>query len=441
MMQKNYQSPINIIILVNIIAFGLLSFVGDTVNTKMLMYGGLMVLLIYVANILVLKLDLEDEILFLTVSMLITLGVMMLFRLDPELGLKQITWFALGNLVFFIAIFIYRQINIWERLVYIYPGIYFILFLLTIFLGTKVKGATNWIFIGSLSVQPSEIMKILFVFFVAAYYNKPEKLDLKELKIFQKTINLDHQWVFMALVYFQMGILIFQRELGTILLLFLIYLFMTYIYMPNRKFIYLNLGLFSAGGLVAVGLLHYVQVRFISWLNPWSDVAGKGYQIAQSLFAIGSGGFWGTGLGLGHPYFVPEVHTDFIFSAICEELGIFGGVAVILLFFILVYRGIKISLSISHHFHRGIALGITLMFGFQSFIIIGGVIKLIPLTGITLPFISYGGSSLISSFLALGILQGTSSAKFMAEEELYETDTESLKENEQGKAEQSPQET
>lgn len=169
-------------------------------------------------------------------------------------------------------------------------------------------------------------------------------------------------------------------------------------------------------------MLNYVQVRFSSWLNPWADVAGKGYQIAQSLFAIGAGGFWGTGIGMGQPQYIPEVHTDFIFSAICEEMGIFGGIAVILLFFILVYRGIKIALGIKNIFHRTVAIGIALMFGFQAFIIIGGVIKLIPLTGITLPFISYGGSSLTTSFIALGILQGTSSSKYMAEEELYETE-------------------
>ena len=420
---KNYRSPVNIIALINVIAFGLLSLYQEPFNNRIIIAGCLMIFLIYLANILVIKLKFEDEILFLTVSMLITLGVIIIYRLDPALGWKQIIWFVFGNLVFFCTAFIYRRIKFWERLVYIYPGVSVVLFLLTMFFGSTVKGATNWIYLGTFSIQPSEIIKLVFIFFIAAYYSNPDKLAIKDLQVFQRKINLESKWVFMGLAYLQMGLLIIQRELGTILLLFLIYLVLSYIYDNNKIFLLLNAGLFALGGILGVTLLHYVQVRFDSWLNPWADVAGKGYQIAQSLFAIGSGGFWGAGIGLGQPYLIPEVHTDFIFSAICEELGIFGGVGVILLFFILVYRGIKIALGIHDSFHQAVALGIALMFGFQSFFIIGGVIKLIPLTGITLPFISYGGSSLTTSFLALGILQGTSSSKFMAEEELYETET------------------
>ena len=142
-----------------------------------------------------------------------------------------------------------------------------------------------------------------------------------------------------------------------------------------------------------------------TWLNPWQLIDNKGYQITQSLFAIANGGFFGTGVGLGHPDFIPEVHTDFIFSAICEEMGIFTGIAVMMLFLILVYRGFKIAFSQEDKFFKIVAFGISSLFGFQAFIIFGGVIKMIPLTGITLPFISYGGSSMIASFIGLGILQ------------------------------------
>jgi len=428
---KNYQSPVNIIALVNIIAFGLLSLYQVPFNSKVLLAGAIMVFLVYLANILVIKLKFEDEILFLIVSMLTTIGIIFIYRLDPMLGWKQIIWFVLGNVILFCTAIIYRKINFLERLVYVYPGVSFILFLMTMIFGTKVKGATNWILIGGFSFQPSEIMKLVFVFFIAAYYSNPEKMALRGFKLFQRNINIGSKWIFMGLAYMQMGLLVIQRELGTVLLFFLIYIVLAYIYDNDSKFLLLNLGIFALGGAFGVIMLHYVQVRFDAWLNPWADVAGKGYQIAQSLFAIGAGGFWGTGIGLGQPHYIPEVHTDFIFSAICEEIGIFGGIGVILLFFILVYRGLKIALGIKNSFHRTVALGIALMFGFQSFIIIGGVIKLIPLTGITLPFISYGGSSLTTSFLALGILQGTSSSKFMAEEELYETEADTEAEREQ----------
>ena len=169
-----------------------------------------------------------------------------------------------------------------------------------------------------------------------------------------------------------------------------------------------NLLLAAMGGMVGYLTMYHIQVRISTWLDPWADVAKKGYQICQSLFAIAAGGFFGSGIGLGKPTFIPEVHTDFIFSAICEEMGMFGGAAVIMLFFIFVYRGFKISLSLEDGFDKCVAVGITVMFAIQTFIITGGVIKLIPLTGITLPFISYGGSSLLSSFVALGILQAVS---------------------------------
>ena len=181
-----------------------------------------------------------------------------------------------------------------------------------------------------------------------------------------------------------------------------------YVFDGSNRFILLNMSAAAVGAVGGYTFLYHIKVRVEIWLDPWRDIAGKGYQITQSLFAIGSGGFFGTGIGMGRPDMIPEVNTDFIFSAICEEMGIFGGVSVILLYFILTYRGFKIALVVKDTFNKLVALGITLMFGFQTFLIIGGVIKLIPLTGITLPFISYGGSSLTTSFIALGILQGIS---------------------------------
>jgi len=166
-------------------------------------------------------------------------------------------------------------------------------------------------------------------------------------------------------------------------------------------------------GFFGYYFVYHIRVRIDTWLNPWKDIAGKGYQITQSLFAIYSGGYFGTGLGLGRPDMVPAVNTDFIFSAICEEMGILTGVAVILLYMLLTYRGLKIVMKVKSKFNQVLGLGITTMLGLQTFIIIGGVIKLIPLTGITLPYISYGGSSLISSFIILGILQAISKEDYI----------------------------
>ncbi|MEG1441201.1 MAG: FtsW/RodA/SpoVE family cell cycle protein, partial [Oscillospiraceae bacterium] len=138
------------------------------------------------------------------------------------------------------------------------------------------------------------------------------------------------------------------------------------------------------------------------------DIANKGYQITQSLFAIASGGYFGRGLGNGSPTYIPEVHSDFIFAAICEEMGVFGGAAVIILFFLIAYRCFKISIMATDEFDKAVCLGLTVMFALQTFIIVGGVIKLIPLTGITLPFVSYGGTSIVVNFASLGIIQAIS---------------------------------
>lgn len=216
------------------------------------------------------------------------------------------------------------------------------------------------------------------------------------------------KWVVMALVFTMLGFFAYQREFGTALLVFMVYLSFLYVFERDILFPLGNALLAGIGAAVAFKFVHHLQVRLDTWLDPWSDIAGTGYQITQSLFAIGTGSFFGTGLGLGHPEYIPAVHTDFIFAAVCEETGIFGGIAIVLLFFLLVYRGIKIALRLQDRFTKAMAFGLTITLGFQTFIIIGGVIKLIPLTGITLPFISYGGSSLIASYIVLGILQALS---------------------------------
>ena len=193
-----------------------------------------------------------------------------------------------------------------------------------------------------------------------------------------------------------------QREWGTTVLILIIVFILTYVFENNKLFIFINFIFAVPVALFGYFFVYHIRVRVDIWLNPWIDASGKGYQIVQSLFAIVSGGFFGTGIGMGNPDLVPAANTDFIFSAICEEMGIFGGVAVILLYFLLTYRGIKIVLSVRARFEKILALGITVIFGLQTFIIIGGVIKLIPLTGITLPFVSYGGSSLLTGFILLG---------------------------------------
>lgn len=402
----SYRIPQNLMVLFNIMALLLLYLFKDRLDNYVLFSGILMIFIIYISHFILMKVSGGDHYIFLIISMLVSIGIIMIYRINPNYGFKQVVWFGLGIINFFVFYFIIRTIKYWDKWLITYCGLSFILFLATLIFGENIKGATNWIKIGDYTFQPAEMIKILFVFFLASYYNAKEK-------------KLTYP-MFLIIVYIHIGFLFLQRDLGTAMLFFFIFLTISYIYEENRKTLLYNLGGATLMAGISYLVVNHVQTRVLAWIDPWKYIDDKGYQITQSLFAIASGGFFGTGIGLGHPSYIPEVHNDFIFSAICEELGIFGGIAVILLFLILVYRGYKIALKQHDKFFRIIAIGLTTMFGFQAFIIIGGVIKLIPLTGVTLPFVSYGGSSLVSSFAALGILQVASEELDWEQEEDHE---------------------
>lgn len=395
--------PIHMVALVDVGLFSLLSVRSGTFEPKTLGLGIAMAALAYLTSYLLSRFKMGDSYICAIVSMLVSLGLMMQYRLSPETGFKQFIWFLLGTAVFLIANGLFVLWHEKFRSVWLFYGSIIALFIITLVIGTELNGARNWIIIGGFTMQPSEFIKILFVFFMAAYVTDPEPLRVK-----YKGFTASPKWVLMVLVFIVLGFFAIEREFGTALLVFLVYLSFLYVFERDILFSLGNALVAGVGGAVAIRFIHHLQVRVDTWLDPWSDIAGKGYQITQSLFAIGTGSFFGTGIGLGHPEYIPAVHTDFIFAAVCEETGIFGGLAIVLLFFLLVYRGIKIALRLQDRFTKSIAFGLTITLGFQTFIIVGGVIKLIPLTGITLPFISYGGSSLLASYITLGILQALS---------------------------------
>lgn len=396
-------SPVHRVAMIDLGLFGLLSFAQGTIDPLVLGLGAALALMVYLTALILIRFRLGDTYICAIVSMLVSLGLMMQYRLSPETGLRQGLWFLAGTAVFLMANLMYSRLHLRLRTAWWSYGLIVGLFLSTFLLGTEINGARNWIVIGQFSIQPSEFIKIAFVLFLSAYAADPEQLRLKF-----SSREIAPRWVLMGLVFVMIGGFALQREFGTALLVFAVYLSFLYVFQRELLFCLGN-GLVAAlGAVVATRFIGHLQIRIDTWLNPWADIAGKGYQITQSLFAIGTGGFFGTGIGLGHPKFIPAVSTDFIFAAICEETGIFGGIAVILLFFLLVYRGLKIALRLRDRFNQAVAFGLTVTLGLQTFIIIGGVIKLIPLTGITLPFVSYGGSSMIASYLILGILQALS---------------------------------
>lgn len=408
-----YRKPLNFIIALNLLAYSVMFCNLKPYKVETLYFGLGIIFMICTAYFIILKTKLGDEYLFLIVSMLISLGITMIYRLDNNTGIKQAIWTAIGIVLFFAVCQTFRLLKIWDKLAVYYMVASVFLFLITLLLGRNINGATNWIVIGKLSFQPLEISKILYILFLACYFKKPDQLFFNGAKFDEtKRIKLN-KLVLVLFTFINIFFLMLQREWGSILLISFIYIIILYVFGNDVIFFLCNILMTIPVALFGYYFVHHIKVRIDTWLNPWADIAGKGYQITQSLFAICSGGYFGTGLGLGRPDMVPAVNTDFIFSAICEEMGILTGVAVILLYMLLTYRGLKIVMKVKMKFYKVLSLGITTMLGLQTFIIIGGVIKLIPLTGITLPYISYGGSSLVSSFIILGILQAISKEDYV----------------------------
>ncbi|MBQ4528084.1 MAG: FtsW/RodA/SpoVE family cell cycle protein [Clostridia bacterium] len=411
-MTKMRFRPMLYITLVNIIGFLMLFWFSEN-SDKTYIYTCLIICGINIVMYLLLYyLDYGDLYLFLTVSMLVSIGLITLCRLDIahhsyDFGQKQILWFIIGIATYFITLIVFGKLTLWNKLKYVYMVLTFALIAATLLFGQVVNGSKNWIYIGSFSIQPSEFIKILFCLCISCFFSAipPKDAIKKDKRARLYGIPLD-EIIMLIYVYACMGSLaLFQKEWGTALLLFLIYFTMCFIYKTNTVIKLVNFIIILLAVFMGTFLLSgHIGVRVSVWQDPWKDPSGSGYQIIQSLTAIASGGYFGVGIGNGMPQVIPFAESDFIFAAICEEMGMFTGFAIVLLYFILSYRGIKIAIKSANTYMKSVCLALVIAIGFQTFIIIGGVIKLIPLTGITLPFVSYGGSSMIASFIMIGIM-------------------------------------
>lgn len=279
-------------------------------------------------------------------------------------------------------------------------------------LGEWHDGARNWISLAGQSIQPSEFIKPALILVLAAGFAARPR--------FVKTIP------YLAFAACCCAILLSERDLGALLLYFLTTVVMFYVATSNIFITLAGLGMGGAAGYIAYRVFPYVQKRFAIWRDPWSDPMDSGYQLVQALIAIGSGGLFGMGLGLGMPRNIPLYHSDFIFAAITEEFGLVFAIGLLAVYVIIIMRGLTIAMNARTSFHSLTAFGIVTMLGLQTMLIVGGNTKLLPLTGVTLPFISSGGSSLMSTFLSVGILLGISSIN--AEDEVSDIERLELRE-------------
>jgi len=353
-----------------------------------------------------------DPFLLPLAALMSAVGIMMIYRINPDLAAAQTTWLMAGLGLLIAVIVLLRDYRKLDDYIYLCGVLGVLLLVVAIIAGQEINGARLWLKIGPLSFQPGEFSKVLITVFLAGYLNsKQELLSTTTWHLFGVPMPaLKHLGPLITMWGMSFALLLLMNDLGTSLLFFGIFLAMTYVATGRIAYPVIGGILFTGGAYLAYHIKGTVHTRVDIWINPWSDAMGQGYQLVQSLFAIGDGGLFGTGLGKGYLLFqngetiIPALHTDFIFSAIAEELGLAGATALIILFLVFCYRVFKIAVDSDDGFSKLLAAGLGAGFALQTFVILGGVMKLIPLTGITLPFVSYGGSSIVANFGALALL-------------------------------------
>jgi cell division protein FtsW (lipid II flippase) len=347
-------------------------------------------------------------------ALLLGIGFLTISRLDltaraeDKVAAAQAVWAAVGVGVFVLTLLVVKSVRSLARYRYTFLllGIGALALPLIPRVGIELNSARLWVRIAGVTFQPGEFAKVLLVIFFATYLVDTRELLSSGSRRIGRMYLPDPKHLGPLLVPWaiSIGIMVLQKDLGSSLLFFMVFLAMLYIATLRAGYLAVGAALFAGAVAFSYQAFSHVQGRVSTWLDPWADAQDSGFQLTQSLFAFGTGGFTGRGLGLGNPGIIPVATTDFIFSAIGEELGLIGTVAVVCAFLLLVGSGFRIAVQAPRDFSKLFAAGLATILGVQAFVIIGGVTRVIPLTGVTLPFVSYGGSSLIANFVILALL-------------------------------------
>jgi cell division protein FtsW (lipid II flippase) len=344
-----------------------------------------------------------DRAIIPVVGALCAIGVLTIARLDTYLGSHQVASMLVGLAIVILGQKIFAQYRKLENVTYLWVILSLALFVLLPFFGTEVNGARLWFSIGPFTAQPVEAIKLFMVFFMAAYLarNGPA---LAALRPFAFMANLRLVLPLLLVWGISIASLALQRDFGMAALFLGIFLVMLYVASRRLDLVIASALIFIVGAWLVAQGFPYVHARIAIWLDPWSDPLGRGYQAEQAYFSLAAGNLLGTGYHLGHPGFIPDAATDYPFAAIAEEFGLLGGLAILALYGALVLRGFRIAFMSRDRFTSLLAAGFSATLGVQVAIIIGGVVGLFPLTGITLPFISYGGSSVVANLVMMNFL-------------------------------------
>jgi len=344
-----------------------------------------------------------DQVLIPLVAALCAVGILVIARLDTYLGSHQVASMLFGLAIVILGQRVFMRYRKLAGVTYLWVVLSLVLFVLLGFFGSEVNGARLWFKLGPFTAQPVEAIKLFMVFFMAAYLTK-NGAALAALRPFAFVTNLRLVLPLLLVWGISIASLALQRDFGMAGLFLGIFLVMLYVASRRLDLVFISAAILILCAWLVAQNFPYVHARIAIWLNPWSDPLGRGYQAEQAYFSLAAGNLLGTGYHLGHPGFIPDAATDYPFAVIAEEFGLLGGLVILALYGALVIRGFRIAFMARERFTALLAAGFSATLGIQVAMIVGGVVGLLPLTGITLPFISYGGSSVVANLLMVNFL-------------------------------------
>jgi len=383
------------------------------IDRRSILYGLVFVAIFLALHLLVRRrLPQADPTVLPLVALLCAIGLTEIFRIRPALALLQGQWLIVGAALFALTVLVVRDHARLDRYRYLIGVTGLLLLLAPMVFGTTVNGARLWLRVAGMSIQPAEFAKLALVVFLAGYLDdRKVLLSVPTRHVLMVPVPAGRYFApVAAMAALALAMLVLMRDFGTALLFMAIFVALLYMATNRLAYVLAGGGLFVAVAAAAVRLVPHVHERFAIWLDPWSRADTSGYQLLQSLFTIADGGLAGAGFGRGFLLYsarrpvVPDLQTDFIFAAVANEAGLLGAAGLLLLYLLLVWRGFSIALQAPDGFSKLLAAGLSAALGLQAFIIVGGVTRLIPLTGITLPFVSYGGSSITANFVLVALL-------------------------------------
>lgn len=415
-----------LLILALIVAIGAYCLVGLGVKGELpgnvYVYSGWLFVLAAFGHIVVrIRAKYADPVILPIAVFLNGIGLAMIYRLDlanhrtgmASVATKQLIWTSLGLVILALIVILLKDHRRLRRYTYLsgLAGIVLLLLPLAPVIGTTINGARIWIHVGPMSFQPGEIAKLLLAFFFAGYLvSNRDALSLAGPKILGLQLPRIRDMAPLVIAWLaSLGVLVFQRDLGTSLLFFGLFIAMLYVATERISWIVIGLILFAGGAVLAGAMISHVGQRLNIWLHAldpsvYNQTYGGSYQLVQGLFGLANGGLTGTGLGLGRPDIVPHADSDFIITSLGEELGLVGLFAILLVYVIFVERGIRIAIAVRDGFGKLLSAGLCFTIGLQCFIVVGGVTRVIPLTGLTTPFLAAGGSSLLANWIIVALL-------------------------------------